>query len=380
MNRPVKRIVLLGGYGNFGKRIAESLARVSGITLMICGRNPARAEKLCTQLRQQGAQAVLQPVILDITSPVLHQKLKRLEPELIIHTSGPFQGQDYRIAESCVELGCNYIDLADDRRFVCDIRTLDEAAKKNGVSIISGASSVPGLSSAVVDQLAEGLMAVEAIDFAIAPGNKAERGKATVEGILSYTGHPFRALQDGEWIDSFGWMSPRRLDFGGTIGKRWLANVDIPDLELFPERYPEAATVRFQAGLELSFLHLTMVAMAWLARIGLVRNWQDMTDVVFQLGEHFRRFGSDAGAMRVEVTGKNEAGELRVRRWTLIAENGVGPYIPTLSAIILAQKLIRGEDMPKGAQPCTGLYTLAEFDQLAESWGIYHNTEELAGS
>jgi saccharopine dehydrogenase-like NADP-dependent oxidoreductase len=33
----------------------------------------------------------------------------------VIHTAGPFQGQDYAVARSAIAAGANYIDLADGR-------------------------------------------------------------------------------------------------------------------------------------------------------------------------------------------------------------------------------------------------------------------------
>ncbi|MNY77512.1 hypothetical protein D3C86_2174420 [compost metagenome] len=58
--------------------------------------------------------------------------------------------------------------------------------------------------------------------------------------------------------------------------------------------------------------------------------------------------------------------------WTLYAEHGIGPYIPTLSAIILTGKLLRCELAERGAMPCLGLFSLAEFDAEAAPLGIYH--------
>ncbi len=160
---------------------------------------------------------------LDINHSQFSDDLSALSPNLVIHTGGPFRGQNYRVAEACIANKSHYIDLSDDRRFVCDISYLNERALKNGLLIISGASSVPGLSSTVIDSFIDQFSRLDKIDFAIAPGNKADRGEATVRGILSYTGHPFSVFSKGKWIDQYGWMSPRKLYFNEAIGHRWLA-------------------------------------------------------------------------------------------------------------------------------------------------------------
>ena len=371
----VSRVLILGGYGNFGKRIAESLSAIEGTRVLIAGRSVDKAQKLCQELIEKGAEGSLEAVTLDIYSPGFVEDLQAVSPHLVIHTGGPFQGQDYRVAEACIAIGSHYIDLADDRRFVCDITSLNEQALNNNVLVVSGASSVPGLSSSVIDSFIDQFSSIDEIDCAIAPGNQAERGEATVRGILSYTGHAFPVLSKGQWINKYGWMSPRRLCFGKVIGKRWLANVDVPDLELFPERYKPVKSVYFQAGLELPFLHFGMVLMALLDKVRLVKDWSVMTRQIFKSSEIFMGLGSDTGGMQINLSGLDINNKPKRIKWLLCAENGVGPYIPTLSAIILAKKLIAGETDKVGARPCLGMYTLEEFDREASVLGINHQAE-----
>ena len=373
----VSRVMILGGYGNFGKRIAEALSNITDITLFIAGRNPIKANELCNALNQQPADCV--PAEIDIYQDDFANQLLSLHVDLVIHTGGPFQGQDYRVPEACIKAGSHYIDLADDRRFVCDIGSLSKSAKEKGVLVVSGASSVPGLSSVVIDQCAARFKQLDVIDFAIAPGNKAERGEATIRGILSYTGHPFPIYQQGRWINTYGWMSPRRLNFGSSVGKRWLADIDIPDLELFPERYPSVQSVNFQAGLELPLLHLGMVGMAAVTRFKLIKNWSKWTPLIYRSSEWFKYFGTDIGGMLIRLTGKAQDGKPLSLKWLLTAENGIGPYIPTLSTIILAKKIIAGEITQTGATPCLGMYSLKEFDREASPLGIFHHLEEHYG-
>lgn len=369
-----KSILILGGYGNFGKRISESLARQPDICLLIAGRSLEKAAQLCQKLKSENTTAELKPVALDIFNDDFPQQLKALNPFLVIHTSGPFQGQDYRVPQACIDTGAHYIDLADDRRFVCDIAKLDAQAKEKNLLVVSGASSVPGLSSTVIDHFKPEFERIDSIDIAIAPGNRAERGEATVRAILSYTGHPIRVFEQGEWIEKFGWMSARKIDFGKTVGERLLSNVDVPDLELFPARYASVKTVNFQAGLELPILHWTMVGMAWLAKKGIVKNWEPLVKPIVATSNWFINLGSDVGGMMINIKGIDVNQQPAEILWRLTAERGVGPYIPTLSAIIIAEQLIANKPFNAGAKACLGMYLLAEFDAYAKRWNIYYQT------
>ncbi|WP_448547558.1 saccharopine dehydrogenase family protein [Thalassotalea fusca] len=367
----MKRVVVLGGYGNFGKRIVESLANVEDITLYVAGRNQEKATA-CINKLNTNAVANIEPLVIDILAADFTERLKLLSPFLVIHTSGPFQGQDYRVPKACILAGAHYIDLADDRRFVCDIAALDKQAKEHNLLLVSGASSVPGLSSTVVDHYQEQFKTLTSIDLAIAPGNKAERGLATVEAILSYTGHPINVFKEGRWQDVYGWTDSRINDFGGFVGRRRLANVDVPDLELFPKHYKVSERVTFQAGLELSLLHQTMVGMAALAKRGLVKSWAPLAKSIVATSNLFLPFGTDKGAMEVLLKGVDNNGETKTIYWRLYAPDGNGPYIPTLSTIILAKKLIEETDITIGAKPCIGLFKLSDFVPYFEALNIHY--------
>ncbi|KZN65908.1 hypothetical protein N473_10090 [Pseudoalteromonas luteoviolacea CPMOR-1] len=367
------KVIILGGYGNFGRRIAESLKH-HDITLVIAGRSKAKAQQ-CIERLMPNAQAVIEPWQIDIHANDFAKQLADQVPFMVIHTSGPYQGQGYTVPNACIEAGAHYIDLADDRRFVCDISTLDCAASKKGVLIVSGASSVPGLSSAVIDHYYGTFERIETIDIAIAPGNQAQRGVATIKAILTYTGHPFEVFKAGKWQPVYGWMDAHSHDFGDIAKRRFLANVDVPDLALFPNQYNVTERVSFKAGLELPLLHWGMVGMAALAKWRVVKNWSPLARQLDALSNCFLRFGSDIGAMEVAIAGIGTDAQPHKVIWRLYAPNGQGPYIPTLSTIILAEKLLAGTLTQSGALPCSGLLQLTEFEPYFESFEIYQKTQ-----
>jgi saccharopine dehydrogenase-like NADP-dependent oxidoreductase len=104
--------------------------------------------------------------------------LRRLGIGLVIHTAGPFQAQGYGVARGCAAAGAHYIDLADGRRFVCDFpAALQADFEAAGRVAVSGASTVPALSSAVVEQLCTGWQAIDSIDLCIAPAQSAPRAQ-----------------------------------------------------------------------------------------------------------------------------------------------------------------------------------------------------------
>jgi saccharopine dehydrogenase-like NADP-dependent oxidoreductase len=306
-----------------------------------------------------------------MNAPDFAQRLAALHPQLVIHCAGPFQGQDYRVALAACDAGAHYIDLSDGRDFVAGFASaLGVRAAAAGICAISGASSVPGLSSAVVDHLARDFAALDEIQIAIAPGQQAPRGAATLQAVFGYAGAPVLRLRQGRWQAAHGWQDLRVLHFK-DLGARWAATCDVPDLALFPQRYHGVQTVEFRAALELKSQHAVLWLAAALRRMGLPlplarhAGWLDRVSTNL-----LDRFGSPNGGMQVYVRGTRPDGKTGTATWSLLAPGGNGPEIPGMAALLLTAQLARGTLAARGAMPCMGLLTLDDFAPHFQQWGI----------
>jgi hypothetical protein len=352
------RAVVVGGFGNFGARICRALQGTSGIEVVASSRSA-------------GAQ-------LDTNSSDFADALRKLSPGVVIHCAGPFQGQGYGVALASLAAGAHYLDLSDGREFVAKFRQHnDRAAGEAGRIALSGASTLPALSSAVVDSLKSRFRQIDEIHLVIAPGQRAARGAATLAGVFSYAGKPFQWLEKGAWTRAWGWQDLRRIRIDG-LGARWAAACDVPDLELLPDRFPGVRTVQFRAALELGAQHLALWLAAALRRAGAplpIERWARPLD---RAAGWLDALGSDRGGMLVSVTGTKEDGSRARAEWRLVADAGHGPEVPCMAAILLARKLARGELRESGAHPCMGFLTLTEFEPEFAHWQIRTEVEESA--
>lgn len=353
------KVLILGGYGNFGKRIAEALVR-SAVPVIIAGRDGDKAHVLAADLRQRYPGTQIENATIDAERNLV-AKLHTLMPAVVVNTCGPFQSKRYDVAEACIAQKVHYIDLADGRAFVTGITALDALARAAGVWIISGASTVPGLSSAVLEHYRGEFAVIDSLRFGVAPGQKAERGLATTQSILTYVGRPLRIVS-GDTKPRYGWQDIYRQDYP-VLGSRWMANCDIPDLDLFPARYG-IREIRFSAGMENPLLHLGMWALSWAVRLGLPLNLSRHAPFLLKASHWFDRFGSADGGMHMIIRGTDAERQPHERTWFIVALNGDGPQIPCVPAIVLARKLALGAFPGAGATPCIGMVTLEEY--LAE--------------
>src|SRR5690606_18063319 len=170
------------------------------------------------------------------------------------------------------------------------------------VLVVSGASSLPALSSAVVDEMKAKFSAIDSIEHGITSGAKPP-GQATMTGVLDYAGKPLEQWRDGKWQSAVGWQGLTRRRYPPPVGVRWLADCDVPDLDLFPERYRPVRTVRFRAGVVPTGSMFGLWFASWLVRIGLIRTLAAYVPMLHRAASAYEKFGSKCSAMHVTLRG-----------------------------------------------------------------------------
>jgi Saccharopine dehydrogenase NADP binding domain len=360
MSSSARVVTVLGGYGIFGGRIAEALARDESCRVRIVGRSAKIGNNFAHRV---GAD--FYPCALDDRDALR----RAIEGSfLVIHAAGPFQGADYGVAERCIEAGAHYVDLADAREFVAGIGRLDEDARRRGVLVASGVSSTPAITSAMIAELVPEFAEIREIHTALSPGNQNPRGAATIAAVLGYLGRKIRVWQEGQWVDRPGWGDVQRLQFPAPVGRRRVHNCDVPELELFPKAFG-AKTVRFSAGLELNLLNYLLSACALPCRwfgLDLTR----LARVFLNASLMLFPFGTTNGSLAIWVQGRDHAGRPAERRIALVTDYD-GPATPSSAAIVLARRILKLGPPRIGACPCIGLVSLDELLAHLHPLGIW---------
>lgn len=367
-----KKVLILGASGNFGSKIAKALAKYN-INIVLAGRRSNVLLDLKKEILRMSAGLAIEVVCINVQDNI-EQDLKLINPFIVINASGPFQLSDYSLPMNCANLGIHYMDLADGREFVNGFsNALNHLAKAKNCLVVSGASTVPCLSSAVLNHYKAQFSKIISLKYGIAPGLKSDRGLATTQAILSYAGKPLSLIR-GQSKKLYGWQDLYRQSYP-DLGKRWMANCDIPDLDLFPKYY-DINNIQFSAGLDSNFLHLSLWILSWLVRFNLPINLQKHANLFLKLSHLFDRFGSDQGGMHMIITGKDKKGNSKTIRWFIIAKDNDGPYIPTIPSIILTKKLLQGDLNVTGAMPCVNLISLEEYLAELEGRNVTVYTEQ----
>lgn len=343
------RILIVGGYGIFGGRLVELLEDDARLTLLVAGRSLALAGKFCAG--RTTAKATLIPTLFDRANDDVRQ-LAELQVNVVADASGPFQAygsEGYRLIEHAIACGAHYLDLADGSDFVAGVSAYDAKARAAGVCVLSGVSSFPVLTAAVVRRLSIGLSWIQAIRGGIAPSPYAGVGPNVIRAIASYSGQRVPVKRRGHMTIGHPFAESMRFVIAvpGRIPlhRRRFSLVDVPDLRALPTQWSEAAEVWMGAAPVPAVLHGALTGFAWLVRLRLLPNLLWMARSMHFVTNHVR-WGEHRGGMFVEVIGQADEGTAVVRQWHLLAEGDDGPLIPCMAIEALIRKMLVGSPPP----------------------------------
>jgi hypothetical protein len=364
------KVLILGGYGVFGGRLAELLSDIAGLDLIICGRNLSQAEAFCERHKGLGRVRPLKLNRRDIAGA-----LRAQTPDLVVDASGPFQdyGADrYGVIEACIAAGIDYLDFADAAEFVFGVPQFDARAKAAGVFVLSGVSSFPVLPAAVLREMAKTMDIVE-VKGGIAPSPYAGIGLNVMRAVVGYAGAPVKLRRGGAAAHGVGLAEslrytvapPGRLPLRSTR----FSLVDVPDLQVIPPQYPTMTDIWMGAGPTPEIL-LRMLNLLAKARARLRLPALTPLSGLFYAVLNRMRFGEHRGGMFIAACGVADHQPVQ-QSWHLLAEGDDGPYIPSMAIEAVVRKLLAGVRPPAGARSGVHALDLGDYDALFRGRAIF---------
>ena len=139
----MKRVVVLGGLGLFGRTVVEQLRRLG----------------LAPQTASRSGAADLR---VDANDPASIRATLRVN-DLVVDAAGPFHARSMALIETALELGFDVVDLNDDVTYAESVIELGTRISAKGIRVLSSASSVSAVSSAIVRQ--SGIASPRRVDY-----------------------------------------------------------------------------------------------------------------------------------------------------------------------------------------------------------------------
>ncbi len=295
----IRRVLVVGGQGFFGRTLVEDLLRHTRAEIVVAGR------------RQRGplGDPRLSWTTFDLTQP------RQLDGfAAVVCSAGPYQGMPTALVEAAAGARVPYVDMADDRDFIARARRVRSPALQ-----MVGLSAVPGLTCLLAGRARVGRTL--SVRTFIAPGSRPMRGRSTLASLLS-------GLER--------WGAREVVRFPPPVGRRAVyRTIEVGDLDLVPDLF-EGASFEFKVGFDLQFLSRGLGWARVLFRRGFLPDSLLLPAVLGTLVRTLSVFGTEAGAVQVDVRGAEG-------RYTgAVVARERGHRIPIVLAAIAVGRILEG--------------------------------------
>jgi hypothetical protein len=344
----VKPVLVIGGYGIFGTHVCRELAR-RGVPVTVAGRDGKRADALARGL---GCRAR----VVDMADAAACRAA--LEGHgVAVCCAGPFDPGALILLEGCLEAGCHYVDITDDRRYAAVVRAHGEAFRARNLAAMYGCSSLPGISGALaLDARSRATGPIERVRVTLFVGNNNPKGEAAVGSVLGGLGRPIQAPQG----TMYGFHDREVVPLPLPFGRRGVFNFEAPDYDLFPELLG-TRSVSVKLGFELRLVTYTF---ALLARCGAGFGARTVRLLEWP-GRLVRFLGCNGGAVMAELFQASGA----VHRSTLLARHD-GQRMAALPCVLVTHRLIEDRAVTGGAMTAYEYLGAAELLQALVAEGF----------
>src|SRR4051794_1864812 len=192
----VKRVIVLGGLGLFGRTIVEQL-RPSGIVAKTASRGPS-AEVRIDANDAESIRAVIRT------------------GDVVVDAAGPFHARTAALVESAIEIGFDVVDINDNLDYAESVLALQSRIDTAGIRMLSSASSVSAVSAAIV--VHSGIKRPVRVTAFLAPASRHTANVGTALSLIQTIGQPVRILRDGRLQSVIGWSESRPFRIPEPIG------------------------------------------------------------------------------------------------------------------------------------------------------------------
>jgi len=245
-------VLIVGGYGETGRRIADYLLKHSDLNLIIAGRNFSKAEEYTTRFNNRFDSPRCKALCLDvIQTDDLKNALKNVR---FLVNAGPALDSEvlYRMADLCIENSVDWIDVQFDPSQYATLEKLDSKMRDNDCCFVSQGGFHPGLPGAMVrwasgefDQVFEA-----EIGGLLRQKNGLPYTSGVDELIELFRDYKAHIYEDHKWREAnYSKKDDMPLiDFPFGFGPRRCFPMDLEEILLIPEIVPSLRKVAFYIG------------------------------------------------------------------------------------------------------------------------------------
>ncbi len=245
-------ILVLGGYGNTGRPIAELLLQETDCRVVVAGRNQKKTETETARLNERFGGERATAAVVDAADVVsLRQAMTGVDLVVVASSTSEYVEQ---VASAALEAGIDYCDVQYSTAKLAVLQTMADRIQAAERCFITEGGFHPGLPAALVRFIAprfdrfDGARvgSVIKIDW-----GGLEFSPATIEEMVTeFLDFEMLEFKEGEWLSTSWWsmMKPLTMDFGPPFDRQYCVPMFLDEMRELPERYPTLRETGFYVG------------------------------------------------------------------------------------------------------------------------------------
>ncbi|MGH2773917.1 MAG: saccharopine dehydrogenase NADP-binding domain-containing protein [Actinomycetota bacterium] len=219
------RVLILGGTGIVGRRVAAELARNEEVTdLIIGGRNYEKIHRSTSLLGEKARAALLDledDVVLDAAC---------IQADVVVNCCGPAHLTELPAARAAIEAGAAYVSLGDDYVAAGAVVGLAERAHATGSTAVVGCALSPGITTLFAALARDEFDDIAEIEISLAHSYRDLPTPAHTAHLLHMLGAPGASISDHELNVDLAGGSPHLVYFPEPVG--WVEAVECSHPEI----------------------------------------------------------------------------------------------------------------------------------------------------
>jgi hypothetical protein len=309
----VKRVIVLGGLGQFGRTAADQL-RGLGVPFVTASRRGA------ADLHVDANDAAT-------------VRLAMRPGDVVIDAAGPYQSRSTALVEAAIDVGFDVIDINDDLGYAETVLALAPRIDSAGIRVLTSASSVSAVAAAVVRH--SGIESPRRVTAFLAPASRHTANTGAARSLIRSVGRPVRVFRDGQLTQLVGWSEVRSFHMPpplGTIHGRLFESADAVHL---PRIWPSLRDVAMYVDTNTPGVN-TLLRFAAHSRF-----LRQLLERQARIGTRIARaFGSAAGGIGYEI--EDASGQIALH--AIVADKS--SFVTAITPAVLAARAILEDRFP----------------------------------
>jgi hypothetical protein len=312
----MRRVIVLGGLGFFGRTAAAELRRM-GVHVRIASRG-------------NGAD-----LRIDANDPDSIRTAVR-PGNIVLDAAGPFHRRSPALIETAIDVGFDVVDLNDDLSYAESVLAREPKIADSGIRVLTSASTVSAFSTAVMQII--GPRPPRRFTSFLVPATRHTANVGTAQSLLRTVGQPIRVLRQGQLCTVTGWRESRSLQLPSPLRTICGHVFESADALWLPRMCPSLQDVAMyvDANTPGANAALTLAARSKLLHRLIGRGIGFGATLA-------RRFGSDVGGVAYELEGDDS----RTARFALVAKKN-SYFVAIAPAVLAAHKMANDQFTERG--------------------------------